>query len=316
MQFISTEDMKKFTELGYEFSSKYTTANIGSTYHVIVTDKDGNEVVHTKSSYGNASGHGYAMSFAQNDAVAQLKAIIEGKGDEKEEYDTDFLNTLANWCYIYDYGYTEDGELVILFDSWDEVEGREEYNKETEKWERKSKSVYAKLVDLAEKNLLKPSINRTIKEVGYAFTDSMRKCDHCGTIVDAEWGGLEYIEELGEEVCHKCIDEDSDILEVLIDRAKDEFKKALPADISDEKVKELGYEELDEDKCFSTRSEQWGEDDWGCYNIHHSVIEELCHKYNGFPKLTWVGQFDANYTALFPSDTIEQARAEFKTIVG
>ena len=44
MEFISTEDMKNFTELGYTFTSKYTPCKIGRTYHVIVTDKDGNDI--------------------------------------------------------------------------------------------------------------------------------------------------------------------------------------------------------------------------------------------------------------------------------
>ena len=315
MQFISTEDMNKFTELGYTFTSKYTPCNVGSTYHVIVTDKDGNEVVHTQSSYGNGSGHGYAMSFAQGDAVAQLNAIINGEVTKKEEYDTDFLYKLANWGYIRDYGYSKQGELLIMFDSWDEVEGRRKWDDKKHEWVQVSKSVYAKLVDLAEKNLLKPSINKTIKEVEYVFSDEYDICMECRCICHREWDGIRYIEGTDELLCDDCINESESAIEALIEDAKDDFKKALPVMISEDKLTEMGYEKLDTETDFSTRQEEWNECSIGSHNIHHSILEELCEKYNGFPKLTWVGQFDCEYNCLFPSDTIEQAREELKTIL-
>lgn len=313
MQFISTEDMKKFEELGYTFSSKYTPCNVGSTYHVIVTDKDGNEVVHTQCSYGNGSGHGYAMNGAQLDAVGQLKAIISGEVEEEEEYDLDFLNTLANWDYINDYGYTKSGELLIMFSGWSQVEGSKTFNKETNEWEITSKSVYAKLCELADKNLLKPSINKTIKEVEYTFTDSMRKCMNCGKIIDVEWEGLTWLDHAGMELCDDCINEDSDFLEEMIDNAKDDFKKALPVMISEEKLEEMGYEKLDEETDWSTRI-MWGEKCWSAHNTEPSVMEELCKKYGGFPKLTEIWQFESFYNCMFPSSTIKQAREEFKTL--
>ena len=315
MQFISEEDEKNFKELGYTFTSKYTPCNVGSTYHVIVTDKDENEVVHTQSSYGNGSGHGYAMSFAQNDAVAQLKAIIEGKEVVKEEYDKDFLYKLANWEYIRDYGYSKQGELLIMFDSWNEVEGRKEWNDKTEKWEVKTKSVYAKLQELAEKNLLKPSINKTIKEVEFVFSDEYMVCNECGCICHTTWDGVRYVEGLGEVLCDDCINESESAIEALIEEAKDDFSKALPVMISEDKLTEMGYEKLDEETDFSTRYETWHEESWGCHNVNHSVVEKLCMKYNGFPKITGTWQFDSEYNAFFPSETIDLAREELKTIL-
>lgn len=310
MQFISTEDMKKFEELGYTFSSKYTPCNVGSTYHVIVTDKDGNEVIHTQCSYGNGSGHGYAMNGAQLDAVGQLKAIINGEVEEEEEYDLDFLNTLANWDYITDYGYTKRGELLIMFGGWSQVEGSKTFNKETNEWEITSKSVYAKLCELADKNLLKPSINKTIKEVEYVFDDEYMKCDECGCICNITWDGIRYVDETGKIICDDCLNKDEESIEALIGEAKENFSKALPVMISEEKLEEMGYEKLDPETDFSTRAEQYGESSWGSHNVHHEVIEKLCKKYNGFPKLTWVGQFDCEYNAFFPKETIDEARIE------
>ena len=315
MQFISTEDMKKFEELGYTFSSKYTPCNVGSTYHVIVTDKDGNEVVHTQCSYGNGSGHGYAMNGAQLDAVGQLKAIINGEVEEEEEYDLDFLNTLANWDYINDYGYTKEGELLVMFSSWNQAEGRSHYEDEyDEEGNYKSyhkvidePSVYQKLRELAEKNLLKPSINKTIKEVEYVFDDEYMKCDDCGCICNITWDGIRYVDEMGKIICDDCLSKDEESIEALIGEAKDNFKKALPVMISEEKLEEMGYEALDT-QDFSTRAEQWGESSWGYHDVHSEICEEWCKKFEGFPKLTWVGQFDATFQLYFPSDKIQEAR--------
>jgi hypothetical protein len=313
-QFISTEDMNKFTELGYTFTSKYTPNKLGNTYHVIVTDKDGNEVVHTQCSYGNGSGHGYAMSGAETQAVAELKAIIEGRVSTKEEYDTDFLSRLLEWGYITEYGYSKQGELLIMFDSWNQVEGRRKWDDEKHNWVQIDKSVYAKLVDLADKNLLKPSVNKTIKEVEFVFSDEYMRCDSCGCICHTTWDGIHYVEGTGEVLCDDCINESDEAIESLIEEAKDDFSKALPVMISEDKIKELGYEAVD-DTDFSTRSSQWGEDSWSCHNLDTDTCKRLCCDYDGFAKLTGVYQFEAEFQLYFPSNTVEQAKEELKTIL-
>ena len=93
---MQEDQMKRFNDLGYTFETKYTPCNIGSTYHAIFKDKDGNEVVHEQMSYGNGSGHGYAVYYAKASAVAQLEAIINGEVQPEEEYDTDFLNRTSS----------------------------------------------------------------------------------------------------------------------------------------------------------------------------------------------------------------------------
>lgn len=315
MQFITEDQMKKFTELGYTFTSKYTPCNVGSTYHVIVTDKNGNEVVHTQCSYGNGSGHGYAMSGAQDEAVSKLEAIIKGV-EESEKYDENFLSTLAEWDYITDYGYTKEGELLIMFSGWHQVEGPKHFDKKQNDWVLTSKSVYAKLCELAEKNLLKPSINRTIKEVEYVFDDEWGICMGCGRLIHRTWDGLTWVESEGLELCDDCINESTNALEDLIDQAKDNFSKAIPVMIEEEKIEKLGYEKLDPDKDFSTRMATWGESSWGCHDTHPDILKELCNKYNGFPKLTWTGQFDSEYNLFFPSDTVGLVREELGLVVG
>ena len=306
MEFITSQDMENFKKLGYTFTSEYTPNNIGSTYHVIVTDSEGKEVVHTRSSYGNMSGHGYAKSFAQSEAVEKLKAYIENPNPEKVEdnLDYDFLYNLINWDYISDYGFDKDGDFMILFDTWSQLEGREDRDGNMHP------SVFGKLLELNKKGLLKPSVAYTLDNMNTGFTDQFRKCDRCGKIVDVEWEGLKWVEQVGEELCHDCINESEDVIEALIDEAKDDFHKALPVDISEDIIKELGYEELDTEKNFSTRMAQWGESSWGCHDTNPSILEELCKKYDSFPKLTWVGQFDAEYQIYVPSDRISEARAE------
>ena len=314
---MQEDQMKRFNDLGYTFETKYTPCNIGSTYHAIFKDKDGNEVIHAQMSYGNGSGHGYAVYYANADAVAQLEAIINGEVQPEEEYDTDFLNRLACEDYITDYGYLKDGELVILFDSWSQVEGKSHWDSSKDeegnlncKKVIDEPSVYEKLRRLAEKDLLKPSINKTINEVEYVFTDEYRRCDGCGKIMNTTWDGLRWIEETGEELCDDCINESEEAIECLIEEAKNDFSQALPVMIDEGILERLGYEKLDVDIDFSTRAEQWGEHDYGCHNIHSDVLKRICSDYNGFPKLTWVGQFDCNYNIYLPSDTVEEARKE------
>ena len=309
MEFITTE---KFNQLGYTFKEEFTPNNLGTTYHVIVTDKDGNEVVHTQSSYANATGRGYAMSGVQHGAVAQLEAIINGEvAETKEEYDTDFLNRLANDCYITEYGYTTDGELLILFDSWEQVEGEDERTyvkgEGMVKTGNFKKSVYAKLRELAEKDLLKPSINKTIKEVEYGFTDSYGVCRGCGKIINREWEGLRWIESTCEELCNDCINESEEAIESLIEEAKDNFSKALPVMVDESKIENLGYERVREDSF---------EDSWNNVDVSSKFMEELCKQYNGFAKLTCVGQWGVSYTTFFPTDTVEQARTELFAEIG
>lgn len=303
MEFISTE---KFNQLGYTFKEEFTPNNLGSTYHVIVTDKDGNEVVHTQSSYANLSGRGYSMSFAQKQAVADLEAYIENPNKPKEEdlIEWNFLNELANWGYINDYGFDKDGTLTILFDTWRQLEGKDDHP-----------SVFAKFVALAEKGLLKDKINYTLTHFESAFTDEYMKCYECGRIINMQWEGIRYVEGVGEVLCDDCINESESAIEALIEEAKDDFSKALPVMISEDKLAEMGYQKLDEETDFSTRYETWHEESWSSHNVHHSVIEELCKKYNGFAKLTGVYQFESEYNALFPAETIEQAREELKTIL-
>lgn len=321
MQFITEDKMKKFEELGYKFTSKYTPCRIGSTYNVIVTDKDGNEVVHTSSSYGNGSGHGYAMSFAQGDAVAQLEAIINGDVQEEDNYDEFFLSKLVEWDYINDWGYDKGGTLSVLFDSWQQCEGKThwEYTTDEDGHRHSTKvidvpSVYEKLRILSEKNLLKPSVKKVIDEAEFCFTDEYFRCMDCCRIVSREWDGSNWIETEGMEICDDCLSKSESAIEYLIEEAKDDFKKAVPVMVEEETLEKLGYAKLDEDS-FSTRAEQWGEYNYGCHNIHHEILKKICDEFEGFPKLTWVGQFDCEYNCFFPTDKIDLAKAELSKYV-
>lgn len=304
MEFIKTKDLNRFKELGYSFSAFYTENNLGSTYHVAVMDRDGNEVVHTKCSYANGSGHGYAMSGAETEAVARLEEYINNLNnpEAKEELDYDFLNNLLMWDYINDYGYDTEGTFTILFDTWEQLEGTE--NRNTGELHP---SVFARLVKLAEEGKLKPSINYMLTHFESAFTDSYAKCDHCGRIISREWEGLNYIESTCEMLCNDCVNESEEAIADLIEEAKGDFKKALPVMISEDKLINMGYVQLDEDKDFSTRY-VWGEEDWNCYNIHADKCEEWCKQFGGFAKLVGVWQFDSQFQLYFPTDKIEEVR--------
>ena len=302
MEFIR-EAQAKYEALGYKFTEKYEVANIGTKYTVSILDKDGNEVAKSSSTYGNASGRGYGMSFAQQGAVAELEAKLEGNAEETQDIDFDFLRTLANWEYIADYGFDTNDRLTILFDSWRQLEGKDD-----------KPSVFAKLVKLAEAGKLKPSINYTLTNMDTAFTDEYRKCDRCGRVISAEWEGLHLIESECVEVCSDCLDKDLGLIEELIEDAKDDFKKALPVGVSIESLHELGYEELNSEQAISTRFSQWGEKSWEAYNFSIGLCEEICKKYDGFAKITYVAQFESEFQLMFPKDRVQEARLELGII--
>ena len=305
MEFITSEDMNKFRELGYTLKEEFKPNKLGTTYEIVVTDKDGKEVARSSSAYANLSGRGYSMSGVQHSIAEKLNDIINGDVtvETKEEVDWDFLNTLANWDYVSDYGLDKDGDLIILFDSWEQLEGMTD--RETD--EIKFKSVFAKLVDLAKEGKLKPSIASTLLNCETAFTDEYLKCDHCERIISREWEGLNYIESTCEMLCNDCVNESEEAIADLIEEAKDDFKKALPVMISEDKLINMGYAQLDEDKDFSTRY-VWGEEDWNCHNIHADKCEEWCKQFGGFAKLVGVWQFDSQFQLYFPTDRIEEVR--------
>ena len=296
MEFITTEQMEKFNSLGYKFRQEFTPNNLGNTCNVIVTDKDGNEIIRAKSSYANATGRGYAISYAQSDAVQQLEAIINGEVEEKQEIAWDFLNTLANWDYIREYGLDSNDELMVIFETWEQLEGSDN-----------QPSVFAKLVKLAEEGKLKPIINYTLTHLSTGFDDEYSRCDGCGKIVSKEWDGINFIENTCELLCNDCVNESESAVECLVEQAKENFSKALPVMVSEDVLSRLGYERVRED-CF--------EDSWNYVEVAPSFMEALCKKYDGFAKLTSVAQWGCCYTALFPTDTVNKARKELFAEIG
>ena len=303
---------EKFT--GYTFECTSKSANTGFYHICTVIDNTGNEVLTTKQHWINRTWESYPFQTVFESAKAELENKLAGTKETKEEYDTDFLYTLANEGYIRDYGYTDNDELIIVFDSWSEVEGEDEREYVEGKGMIKTgnfkKSVYAKLRELADKDLLKPSINKTIKEVEYVFSDSYMQCDDCGKWICSEYGDIRYYEELDMCLCSECSNS-SDYIENFIESAKGDFRKAISVEVDDDLIENLGYEKLDPNKDFSTRMSQWGESSWGCHNTPIAQVEDLCQTYGGFAKLTYVGQFDAEYQLYFPSETVNEAREEF-----
>lgn len=312
---MSTLTTEEFT--GYTFEITEEPNNVGSRIVCTAYNDKHEAVTSSTSAYGNGSGYGYARVGAVEGCKANLRTLIANNFQEikEEPYDLDFLNRLANEDYITDYGELgSNGELVIMFSTWTQVEGEDEreyiQGKGMVKTGRYIKSVYAKLRELAEKNMLKPSINRTIKEVEYVFDDEYAKCYNCGKIYNNTWDSIHFVESEYEYLCADCINEDSDIVAGMIEEAKDSFSKALPVEIDEDVIESLGYVKITDEQDFSTRYSQWGEKSYGAYNTPIGVVEEVCEMYGGFAKLTGVWQFDCEYTLYFPADTVEEAREE------
>ena len=313
---MHTLNVEEFT--GYTFEITEEPNNMGSRITCTAYNDKHEVVTSSTSAYGNGSGYGYAKAGVIEGCKSNLRTLIENNFQlpEQEPYDLDFLNRLANDGYIADYGELKStSELVIMFDGWYQFKGEDEREYIKDKGMVKTgnfkKSVYAKLRELAEKNLLKPSINRTILEVEYVFTDEYTRCDSCGKVCHTTWDSIHFVEgNVCECLCSDCINDNEEAVEALIEEAIGDFKKALPVEIDEAVIEQLGYVKITDEQDFSTRYSQWGEKNYGAFNTPVDVVEAVCSEFGGFAKLTGVWQFDCNYTLYFPADTVNYARNE------
>ena len=297
---------------GYEFRCSSASANTGFK-HICEVYKDNEPIDECLSvvNWGNRTWESYQYATVFEDSKSKLRDYLQGI--KKPEIDYDFLNTLANYGYIYDYGELENGETVILMDSWTQVEGSEEREwvegegmKPTGKF---NKSVYAKLVDLAKKGLLKPSVKSTIDNVDFVFTDEYGKCDECGTVHNTYYGDLTYVEEEGMMLCDKCINS-SDRIETLIESAKEDMRKALKPTVDQNIIKELGYE-LVTDETFS-----FAPDRYFVNNTTEEWVDNFIHKHGGFVQIYQVEQFDCPFQIWVPTSELDKAQEEINSKFG
>ena len=276
----------------YTFKCFSGDANCGFTHNCTVEDEKGNELFTVSYTIGNRTWESYPFQVIYEMAQEKLRDIIAY--GEFATIATDFLETLVDKEIIYDYGEDKNGDIILLYES---------YDADTE--------VLDKLKELAEKNLLKPQINFTILRAYTRCYDEYSRCDRCGRLFSTEWNELTETDDC-EFLCDDCLKEDNDCIEDVIEKAKRSFRNAVPVAIPTEKIEELGYENLDSEMDFSTRYSQWGETSWGCHNTPLPLVEELCENYGGFAKLTGVYQFDAEFNLFFPKESIAQAKKAFE----
>lgn len=280
---------------GYEFICTSSSANVGFKHICKVLNNNGEEVKNATSiiNWGNRTWEAYQYASVFEESKRKLRRILEDNTNDKEEIDTYFLNILANHMYINDYAEDESGETYILVDSWKDVE---------------ENSVWDKLVKLAKDNKLKPSINYTMLalENNYVCTDVYTKCYECGKLLNISYGEGTLIEGgwYCGYYCNDCVNSNDEIVGILIEEAKDNFKKAIPVEaISNEKLEELGYKAIADMKDFSFCSDNWTAD----LHISLEEAEKVCEKFNGFAKLSNVQQFDTLFYIYVPVDKVEEA---------
>ena len=301
MQVFTDENFK-----GYEFRCTSASANTGFK-HICEVYKDNNPIDSCLSvvNWGNRTWESFQYATVLQASKDKLTNLLDGI--EKPEIDYDFLYKLVEHDIITDYGELENGETVIMFDTWEQVEGKDERTYVEGEGMVKTgnfiKSPYAKLRDLAEKGLLKPSVQLTIVNVEYVFTDQYMKCDDCGRIFDYTWGDLTYIEEEGMMLCDDCINSEYRI-EPLIERAKDDLRQALKPTVDQSIIEGLGYSLIEGDN-FS-----FAPDRYFVNNVSEEWVDKFIHKYNGFVQIYQVEQFDCPFQIWVPSEVLEKAQRE------
>lgn len=281
--------------------------------HVCHIFKGDEEIATAEIQYINRTYEAFQFASVLSSAKAKLEAILNP--EETLEIDTNFLSKLACEEIIYDYGvlHGTDNEYVIVMDSWEQAEGIKREWKEGEGYvecELKP-SVYRKLYELAEQNKLKPSINYTMLNVEFVFSDEYVRCDECGKICNTYYGEASYVNEVDQMLCTDCATENDYILEAKIESAKENFKKAVPVEYSDEKIEGLGYSKINEDS-YSMSMEMWGESRYGCDYIETELAQELCAYHDGFVKLDLIEQFDTQFSIYVPNNRLEKAKSDLE----
>ena len=279
---------------GYKFLCETTGANVGFKHVCKVFNKDGEEVEKAKSiiNWGNRTWESYQYQSVFESSKGKLSEIINGNTEEEElELDYDFLYNLISNSYIYDYAKDEHGDTYIMVESWSDVE---------------EGSVWYKLVELAKKNMLKPSVNKTMLalEREFVFTDEYVKCEECGKLCNTTWGEAKFVESCYQYLCYDCINSNEEIISDLVEEAKEDFTKAITVDVSDEILNDLGYEDVLNGESFSFDRENWTADKY----ISEGTARKFCETFNGFAKLTHVQQFDVLFTIFVPNEELEEAR--------
>lgn len=294
---------------GFEFRCETTSANVGFKHVCRVFDKDNNEVDKAKAviNWGNRTWEKYQFASVFEQSKSLLADILEGNNENKPEINTDFLNTLADHEYISDYGLLQDSdEYVILMDSWNQVEGSDEREyvegKGMVKTGKFNKSVYAKLIDLANEGRLKQDITYTLLNTDYVFTDEYCRCYNCGRIFNTQYGELTEVNY--ELLCDDCIADSTEAIEDLIDKAKEDFRHALKPTVNQDTISSLGYS-LVTDETFSFEREFWG-----ATYMTTDYVAEFIEKYNGFVQIYEVAQFVTPFQIWVADDMLEQAQAE------
>ncbi|MBO7732198.1 MAG: hypothetical protein J6S67_06590 [Methanobrevibacter sp.] len=279
---------------GYKFLCETTDANVGFKHICKVLDVNGEEVKGAKSviNWGNRTWEGYQYQSVFESSKSKLAEILEGNKEEAIELDYGFLYNLINYDYIHDYAEDESGDTYIMVDTWSQVE---------------EGSVWDKLVQLAKKGMLKPSINKTMLalEREFVFTDEYTKCDECGKLINTQWGEGKFIEDdwYYGYYCNDCINSNSEIIDYLVEEAKEDFEKAVPVEVSKDIIGEMGYAPILNETYFSFMRDNWTADTY----ITEDKAKEICETFGGFVKLGAVQQFDVLFHIFVPVDELEEA---------
>lgn len=295
---------------GYEFRCTASNANVGYK-HVCEVYKDNTLVPDCTATvtWGNRTWESYPFATVLSESKNKLHDLLAGIEEPEIEIDYDFLNNLVYQDIITDYGELDTGEVVLMFDTWGQVEGEDEREyiegKGMVKTGKTIKSPYAKLRELAERKLLKPSVQSTIENLEYVFTDEYSRCDDCGKIFNTNYGELTYIEDTCELLCDSCINSPNRI-ESLIDYAKEDYRNALKPTVSQSIIEELGYS-LATEETFSFEKEFWG-----ATYMTPDYVKDFVEKYNGFVQIYEVAQFVQPFQLWIPTENLKQAKAELE----
>lgn len=293
MPAVFTDDEFK----GINFSCDEATATVG-WYHVAKAINDSGEVVaETKIHYYNRTWE----SFKYQTVLERLKDKLRKLQKHSQiSIDYELWSKLIDEGIIEDYGTDQDDDYYVLVYSCEQADRLSNLvDKDNELSDEDKELLESCGIDR----------NRLIEQwdnlfEGTLYTDEYVACSECGHFTH----NTEIVELDGQFICEECLRENPEYIHILIEKAQEDFKQAVPALDIEEQIKEQGFE-------FIQAEEEYGGDRiFGEYQFEDMsevyLAQDIHNKIDGaIIVLTGVGQFQTYFKIAVPSEHIVKAQA-------
>lgn len=282
---------------GINFSCDEATATVG-WYHIAKAVNDNNEVVaETKIHYYNRTWE----SFKYQTVLEQLKDKLRKlQKNSQISIDYELWGKLIDEGIIEDYGTDQDDDYYVLVYSCEQADRFSNLVDKDNELSNEDKELLESC-DIDRNRLIEQWDNLF---EGTLYTDEYVTCPECGHFTH----NTEVVELDGQFVCEECLKENPEYVNILIEKAQEDFRQAIPALDIEEQIKEQGFEFI------QAKGEYGGDRIFGEYQFEDMsevyLAQDIHNKVDGaIIVLTGVGQFQTYFKVAVPSEYIAEAQA-------